>query len=78
MTPTERIYNELFDGFQWDDFFEHETLQEAGNYLKNYAIDIIRQTSMEGICRNWALGLIEEADFKSMARTLFENHERNK
>ena len=69
---TWRVNLEVFDGIAWlDQFDEGLSVYDASILLKDYAEELIYQTSVEGLARNYALAFLSEVDWYEIAESMY-------
>ena len=71
---TWRINLEIFDGFDpFDNFSDDQAnmMDWLADYLKEYAEEIIDQTSSEGLARDYALAFLQEVNWREIAEHMF-------
>lgn len=71
---TWRINLELFDGFDPFDYFSDDQanmMDWLADALKEYAEEIIEQTSSEGLARDYALAFLQEVNWREIAEHMF-------
>lgn len=74
---TWRINLELFDGFDPFDYFSDDQanmMDWLADALKEYAEEIIEQTSSEGLARDYALAFLQEVNWREIAEHMFMDY----
>jgi len=68
---TWRVNLEVFDGIAWlDQFDEGLSVHDASVLLKDYAEELIYQTSGEGLARDYALAFLSEVNWHEIAESM--------
>ena len=68
---TWRVNLEVFDGVAWlDQFDEGLSVYDASILLKDYAEELIYQTSAEGLARDYALAFLSDVNWYEIAESM--------
>jgi len=69
---TWRVNLEIFDGIAWlDQFDDNLNVYDASILLKDYAEELIYQTSVEGLARDYALAFLSEVNWYEIAESMY-------
>ena len=72
---TWRVNLEIFDGVAWLDQFDNGIdLYDAAEILNGYAVDLIIESSEQGLARDYALAFLQEVDWREIAQSMFNNY----
>jgi len=70
---TWRVNLEIFDGVAWLDQFDNGLeVYEAADSLKEYAQEIIEQSSRQGLARDYALAFLDAVNWREIAQSMFD------
>lgn len=68
---TWRVNLEIFDGIAWlDQFDDGISVYDASKLLKEYAEELIEQTSKEGLARDYALAFLSDVNWREIAESM--------
>jgi hypothetical protein len=74
---TWRVNLEVFDGVAWlDQFDEGLSVYDASILLKDYAEELIYQTSAEGLARDYALAFLSDVNWYEIAESMYSEYTR--
>jgi len=70
---TWRVNLEIFDGIAWlEQFDDGLEVYQAADSLKEYAQEIIEQSSPEGLARDYALAFLDAVNWREIAQSMFD------
>lgn len=69
---TWRVNLEIFDGMELQDDLRGMELQDAAAWMKEFAEELIEQSTPEGIGRDYALAFINHVDWRRIAEHYME------
>ena len=70
---TWRVNLEIFDGIAWlDQFDDGMDVYQAADFLKEYAQEIIEQSSPEGLARDYALAFLDAVNWREIAQSMYD------
>jgi hypothetical protein len=73
---TWRVQLEIFDGMdlaEWN--LDRFDIFELADWLKEYAGEVIEQTSTPGLARDYALAFLADVNWAELARTMHDEQE---
>ena len=73
---TWRIQLEIFDGMdlaEWN--LDRFDIFELADWLKEYAGEVIEQTSTPGLARDYAMAFLADVNWSELARTMHDEQE---
>ena len=69
---TWRVNLEIFDGQDTEGFDLDQSAYHLGKYLKAYAEDLIVETSIEGLARDYALAFLSDVNWTEIAEHVID------